>query len=69
MQSIAESVVVNYLKLKIMRCVKCNREIPDDSKYCEHCGNKISRKISDDLREILIIVGVSVLLLLIIVVF
>ncbi len=24
-----------------MRCNKCGRDIPDDTSFCNHCGNKV----------------------------
>lgn len=30
-----------------MKCGSCQRQIPDDSKFCEHCGQKIQPRSSE----------------------
>jgi len=27
-----------------MKCQNCKKELPDDSKFCEHCGKKINKE-------------------------
>lgn len=31
-----------------MYCESCGKSIADDSKFCEHCGNKVEEEIHDD---------------------
>lgn len=33
-----------------MFCTKCGKEIPDDSRFCKHCGSKV-KVIADDSKE------------------
>lgn len=34
-----------------MKCPKCNREIEDDSVFCEYCGEKIKKQSKVELQE------------------
>ena len=39
-----------------MICTKCNHKLPDDSEFCQYCGNKIETLqkkeiVSDELTE------------------
>ena len=35
-----------------MKCLKCNNEINDNSKFCEYCGNKVESIINKINNEI-----------------
>ena len=52
-----------------MKCPKCNNDIPDDSKFCQYCGNKleiITYDSNKDLEDKLPIILISVAILLLI---
>lgn len=51
-----------------MKCKKCEKNIPNDSKYCPYCGEKIQYKIEKNIIDrILLIVFISVIILIIVV--
>ena len=30
-----------------MKCTKCNHELPEDSEFCQYCGSRVERSITD----------------------
>lgn len=42
-----------------MRCEKCSKEIDDNVKYCQHCGNKIQKGNN---KEVRIIIGILIII-------
>jgi len=60
-----------------MRCNKCGRDIPDDTNFCSHCGNKVgpswgttntpraveSKKKTDEIVVLLVVLVVAVVVI------
>jgi len=51
-----------------MKCIKCGKNIPDNSQFCTYCGKKINQRRQEDFimnKKRFIIIGIALIIIII----
>lgn len=46
-----------------MKCLNCNKDIPNESDFCTFCGNKIKKEKNNKKKKILLIIGIILVII------
>lgn len=46
-----------------MKCLNCNKDIPNESDFCTFCGNKIKKEKDNKKKKILLIIGIILVII------